>query len=163
MADTRVINLEDGVVVEKRGRGRPRGSKNKPKASVAEISSSTLAKLHHDRPLGSKNKVKTSATPTNISKHLDVSLAQPNPLQPSTGALFSFLPLLAPNVVNNSAFLSNLLNSWKAESFAKLFYESCLVMDPHMKKFTTTVKVICFSGVAGLALLKTMICIKGGS
>jgi hypothetical protein len=90
MADTGVINLVDGVVVEKRGRGHPGGSKNKPKAPVAEISSSTLAKRCRGCPLGSKNKVKTFATPTNTSEHLDVSLAQPNPPQPSTGALFSF-------------------------------------------------------------------------
>jgi hypothetical protein len=31
MADTNVIYLDIGAVVEKRGRGRPRGSKNKPK------------------------------------------------------------------------------------------------------------------------------------
>jgi hypothetical protein len=78
------------VVVEKHGQGRSRGSKNKPKASAAEISSSTPAKHRRGRPLGSKNKVKTSSTLTNISEHLDVSLAQPNPPQPSTGALFCF-------------------------------------------------------------------------
>jgi hypothetical protein len=133
MADTGVVNLEDGVVVDKCGRGRPRGSKNKPKASVTEIYSSTLAKRLCGCPLGSKNKVKTSDTPTNINKHLDLSLAQPNPPQPSTGALFSFFAFVVPNAMNNSAFLSNLLNSWMAESFAKLFYERCLVMDPHMK------------------------------
>jgi hypothetical protein len=55
-----------------------------------EISSSTLAKRRRGCPLGSKNKVKTSATPTNTSEHLDVSLAQPNHPQPSTGALLSF-------------------------------------------------------------------------
>jgi hypothetical protein len=93
MADTGVINQEDGVVVEKHGRGRPRGSKNNPKASAMQISSSTLAKRCRGRPLGSKNKVKTSATPTNTSKHLDVSLAQPNPPPPPTGALFSFFAL----------------------------------------------------------------------
>jgi hypothetical protein len=90
MADTGVINLEYGVVVEKHGRGHSQGSKNKPKASVVGISSSTLDQCRRGRPLGSKNKVKTSVTPTNISKHSDVSLAQPNPPQPSTGALFSF-------------------------------------------------------------------------
>jgi hypothetical protein len=107
--------------------------KNKAKASAVDASSSTPIKLRRGHPLGSKNKVKTSATPTNTSEHLDVSLAQPNPPQPSTGVLFSFLFLLAPNAVNNNAFLSNLLNSWMVESFVKLFCERCLVMDPHMK------------------------------
>jgi hypothetical protein len=46
MANIGVINLEDGVVVEKHGQGHLQGSKNKPKASIAEISSSTLAKHH---------------------------------------------------------------------------------------------------------------------
>jgi hypothetical protein len=58
MADAGVINLEDATVVEKHGHGRPRGSKNKPKASAMDASSSTtLAKHRRGRPLGSKNKV----------------------------------------------------------------------------------------------------------
>jgi hypothetical protein len=59
-------------------------------ATVAEISSSTPIKRHRGYPLGSKKKVKTSATLTNVSEHLDASLAQQNPPQPSIGALFSF-------------------------------------------------------------------------
>jgi hypothetical protein len=50
-----VINLEDAMFVEKHGRGRPQWSKNKPKASAVDASSSTPAKRHHGRPLGSKN------------------------------------------------------------------------------------------------------------
>jgi hypothetical protein len=42
MADVGVINLDDATMVEKHGRGRPRGSKkNNPKASAADASSST--------------------------------------------------------------------------------------------------------------------------
>jgi hypothetical protein len=68
MANIGVINLEDGVVVEKHGQGRLQGSKNKPTASVAEISSSTLAKHRCGHPLGRKNKVKTSLhLPTSAS------------------------------------------------------------------------------------------------
>jgi hypothetical protein len=77
MADAGVIILEDATVMEKRGRGRPRGSKNKPKASVVDDSSSTPAKHRRSCPLGSKNKVKTSATLKSASELLDVSLAQP--------------------------------------------------------------------------------------
>jgi hypothetical protein len=90
MADTRVINLEGGMVAEKHGRSHPQGSKNKPKASIMQASSSTVAKHCRGRPLGSKNKTKASATPTNINEHLDVSLAQPNLLQPSASTLYSF-------------------------------------------------------------------------
>jgi hypothetical protein len=78
------------VVAKKHGRGRPRGSKNKPKVSIIQASSSTLAKSCHRRPLGSKNKSKVSAKPANINEHLGVSLLQPKPLQPSATALFSF-------------------------------------------------------------------------
>jgi hypothetical protein len=77
MDDARVINLEDVTVVKKHGRGRPQGSKNKPKASAIDASSSTLAKCRRGRPLGSKNKVKTSDAPTSTGEYLDVSLAQP--------------------------------------------------------------------------------------
>jgi hypothetical protein len=45
MSDTRVIDLDASVVVEKCGRGLPRGSKNKSKvASMAVASSSALVK-----------------------------------------------------------------------------------------------------------------------
>jgi hypothetical protein len=57
MADTGVIDLDTGVVVEKRGRVRPRSSKNKPKeASMAISSSSATVKRLPGHPLGSKNK-----------------------------------------------------------------------------------------------------------
>jgi hypothetical protein len=44
--------------VEKRGRGRPRGSKNKSIGPAAGASSSALAKRRLGRPAGSKNKPK---------------------------------------------------------------------------------------------------------
>jgi hypothetical protein len=55
MADVVVINLNDALVIpEKRGRGRPCGSKNKSKIVDVPSSSTTLAKHHRSRPLGSK-------------------------------------------------------------------------------------------------------------
>jgi hypothetical protein len=63
MVDTGVIDLNTGSVVEKRGRGCPRGSKNKPKyASMVVLSSSAPVKQRPGRPLGSKNKPKPSAS-----------------------------------------------------------------------------------------------------
>jgi hypothetical protein len=63
MADTGIINLGIGAVVDKRGCGRARGSKNKPKdASMMALSSSTPVKWHPGRPLGSKNKPKPSTS-----------------------------------------------------------------------------------------------------
>jgi hypothetical protein len=57
MADVDATNYCDVAIVEKRDRGRPRRSKNKPKSSLATAaSSSTLAKRRLGRPIGSKNK-----------------------------------------------------------------------------------------------------------
>jgi hypothetical protein len=91
MADTRVIDLDGGVVVEKRGHGHPRGGKNKPKVAIMEAPSSSSAKQCPGRPLGSKNKPKASSS--QINETLDVSVAHPNPPQPSSGAVFSFFTL----------------------------------------------------------------------
>jgi hypothetical protein len=90
MADIGIINLESGMAAEKHGHGRPRGSKNKPKAPSMHASLSTPAKRRCGHPLGIKNKTKIPAKPADINEHLDVSLAQPNPPQPSTRVLFSF-------------------------------------------------------------------------
>jgi hypothetical protein len=72
MADTRVVDLDAGVGVEKCGRGRPRGSKNKPKVIFMAVSSSASAKRCPGRPLGSKNKPKSSTS--QINEPLDVSV-----------------------------------------------------------------------------------------
>jgi hypothetical protein len=61
------------------------------------------AKRRHGRPVGSKNKVKTSTT--QINEPLDVSVAHPNPPQPSARALFSFSRLLVLNIMSNSVSL----------------------------------------------------------
>jgi hypothetical protein len=44
MADTCVIDLDTGTVVEKHGRGRPRGSKNKPK-DISMVASSSATSM----------------------------------------------------------------------------------------------------------------------
>jgi hypothetical protein len=89
IADAGVINLDGAIVVQKRGRGHPQGSKNKHKTSVAASSSATPAKHHRGRPLRSKNK-KPSAVTVSTADHLDVSLAQPSLPQSSVENLFSF-------------------------------------------------------------------------
>jgi hypothetical protein len=89
MADTRVIDLDAGAVVEKHGRVRPRGSKNKSKgASMAVSSSSVPEKRRPGRPLGSKNKPKPSASLSN--EPLDATAARRNTPPPSSGNIFSF-------------------------------------------------------------------------
>jgi hypothetical protein len=89
MADTGVIDLDTGVVVEKRGRVRPRGSKNKPKeASMAISSSSVTVKRRPGHPLGSKNKPKPFVSLAN--QPLDAIAARHNaPPFPSVN-IFSF-------------------------------------------------------------------------
>jgi hypothetical protein len=57
MADAGVIDIDIGAVMDKRGHGRPRSSKNKPKdLSVVASSSAMPMKWCLGHPLGSKNK-----------------------------------------------------------------------------------------------------------
>jgi hypothetical protein len=91
MADTRVVDLDVGVVVEKRGCGRPRGSKNKPKVTSMAASSFAPIKRRPRHPLGSKNKPKSSTS--QINEPMDVSEAPLNPSPPSTGVVFFFFML----------------------------------------------------------------------
>jgi hypothetical protein len=73
MADASESRLNISAPVEKRGRGRPRGSKNKTTATVVIASSSALMKRCPGRPAGSKNKPK-------------VPSAAPGPSTPSANA-----------------------------------------------------------------------------
>jgi hypothetical protein len=64
MADAGGSHLNIGAPEEKRGRGRPRGNKNKATIAVVIASSSAPVKRCPGRPAGSKNKPKVpSATP----------------------------------------------------------------------------------------------------
>jgi hypothetical protein len=60
MADASGSQLNIGAPVEKRGHGRPRGSKNKSKDPAVAASPSAPIKRRSGRPLGSKNKTKMS-------------------------------------------------------------------------------------------------------
>jgi hypothetical protein len=92
MADTGIIDLDTGAVVEKRGRGRPRGSKNKPKdISMVASSSAVPMKRRPGRPLGSKNKPKPSSSLANRS--VDANAACHNASPPPSVNLFSFFAI----------------------------------------------------------------------
>jgi hypothetical protein len=67
MADAGGSQLNIGALVEKRGRGRPRGSKNKSKDPAVVASSSAPAKRRPGHPLGSMNKTKMSTTALGLS------------------------------------------------------------------------------------------------
>jgi hypothetical protein len=69
MADASGSHLNIGAQVEKRGCGRPRGSKNKSKDPAAVATSSMPVKRRPGRHVGSKNKPK-------------VSTAAPGPIAP---------------------------------------------------------------------------------
>jgi hypothetical protein len=90
MADVDATNHGDVAKVEKHGRDRSCGSKNKPKSSIAAAASSlTPTKCCPGRPLGSKNK-KSSLTTMDLVDRLDVSVAHPILPSSSSGDLFYF-------------------------------------------------------------------------
>jgi hypothetical protein len=60
MADANESRLNIGAPVEKRGRGHPRGSKNKTTTAAVVSSPSALVKRRPGHPAGSKNKLKVS-------------------------------------------------------------------------------------------------------
>jgi hypothetical protein len=89
MADASGSRLNLGTPVEKRGRGHPRGSKNKASIDALAASSAALVKRRPGRLAGSKNKPK-------------VPLAAPDPSTPSASMpppspkLFSFFCIAGP-------------------------------------------------------------------
>jgi hypothetical protein len=89
MADAEGSCLNIGAPVEKWGRGRPRGSKNKASIEAAVASSSAPVKRRPGRPAGSKNKPKVPST-------------APGPSAPSANAysplprLYSFFCIAGP-------------------------------------------------------------------
>jgi hypothetical protein len=92
MAYASVIYLDTGVVVEKRGRGRPRGSRNKPKdISMVASSSAVPMKRRPGRPLGSKNKPKSSSSLARQA--MEAPAARHNASPPPPVNLFSFFAI----------------------------------------------------------------------
>jgi hypothetical protein len=104
MAEAGDINLGTGVLMEKRGRGRPRGSKNKPKETSLMASSSASAKRRLGRPLGSKNKPKVTAAAPGSSTTPGTSAAPRDASPPPPVKIYSFFCTLVLNAVSSSAF-----------------------------------------------------------
>jgi hypothetical protein len=83
MADAGEPRLNIGAPMEKRGCGRPRGSKNKASIDVALASLSAPVKRHPGHPAGCKNKPKVpSAAPGSSAPSTNASSPPPR--------LFSF-------------------------------------------------------------------------
>jgi hypothetical protein len=89
MAAAGVIDLDTSAMMEKRGRGHPCSSKNKPKdmSMVASLSAMPM-KWRPGRPLGSKNKPK----PSSFVAHqvVDANSAPRNAFAPPPINQFSF-------------------------------------------------------------------------
>jgi hypothetical protein len=83
MADAGESRLNISAPVEKRGPGRPRGSKNKPVIPAVASSSSAPAKQRPGRPVGSKNKLKVSPATLGLS-------APPHNASPPPPRVYSF-------------------------------------------------------------------------
>jgi hypothetical protein len=84
MADAEGTNLNLGSPMAPRGRGRPRGSKNKTAPDAAGSSSAVPMKRHPGRPVGSKNKLKVPCTT------LGPSVSPVIPPPPPQPKIFSF-------------------------------------------------------------------------
>jgi hypothetical protein len=80
MADAGGSQLNIGEPMEKRGCGRPRGSKNKSKDPAAVFSSSAPVKRRPGRPLGSKNKSKISIAASGPSAPPHNASPPPSPI-----------------------------------------------------------------------------------
>jgi hypothetical protein len=92
MADASVIDLDTGAVVEKHGRGHPRGSKNNLKdVSMVALSSSASIKRRLGSPLGSKNNAKLSTSLANRSMDANASRHSASPPPPVN--VFSFFAI----------------------------------------------------------------------
>jgi hypothetical protein len=89
MAGSGFVDLDTYVMLEKHGRGRPRGSKNKPKGlSKAASSSAMPMKRRPGHPLGSKNKPKSSSS---VARQIvDASTPPRNASPPPPVNIFSF-------------------------------------------------------------------------
>jgi hypothetical protein len=83
MADAEGSRLNLGSPMAPRGRGRPRGSKNKTTPAAAGSSSSAPAKRRPGRPSGSKNKPKVTGAAPGPS-------APPPVASPASPRIFSF-------------------------------------------------------------------------
>jgi hypothetical protein len=114
MADASGSRLKLGTLVEKRGRGHPRGSKNKASIDALMASSSALVKRRPGRPAGSKNKPK-------------VPLAAPGPSTPSASAsppsprLFSFFCIASPQCREIQRLPSKFTNFMDGRELRKAF------------------------------------------
>jgi hypothetical protein len=161
MADTRVVDLDAGVMVEKRGCGRPHGSKNKPKVATMTASSSAPVKRRPGRPLGSKNKSKSSTS--QVTEPLDVSAAHLNPPPSSNGIVFSFFALAGAQCREQQCVPLKFTELMHCQELREAILQEVSSGGPpyEVEVYYDGDGEMFFRG-AGLASPMIMICIKGG-
>jgi hypothetical protein len=150
MADTGVIDLDTGAVIEKRGRGRPRGSKNKPKdTSLVASSSFVPMKRRPGRPLGSKNKPKPSSSIAHQVVDANAAPRNASPPPPPVN-LFSFFVIAGAQCREKQRVHLKFIKFMDGRELreAILHEESVEVLSTRWR-YTMMAVVRCISGAAG--------------
>jgi hypothetical protein len=109
MADASGSRLNLGAPVEKRGRNRPRGSKNKALIDVLAASPSAVVKRRPGRPAESKNKPKVPLAAPGLSTP-SASTSPPSP------RLFSFFCIASPQcreIQRLPSKFTNFMDGWE--------------------------------------------------
>jgi hypothetical protein len=119
MADASGSRLSIGAPVEKRGCGRPRGSKNKATATAAVASLSAPVKRQPGRPARSKNKLKfSSAALVQALLLVMLLLLRPEYTSSSTSS--------ARNAVRFSGYRWNSRSLWTGRNYGRPFFVNTL-------------------------------------
>jgi hypothetical protein len=157
MADAGGSRLNIGASVEKRGRGCPRGSKNKPTIPVVAASSSALMKRRPSRPVGSKNNPKVSSAAPGPS-------APPHHASPPPPRVYSFFCITGAQCREIQRVPLKFTKFMDGRELREGFFVNTLGEELPMKwRSSTTGPARCTSRSAGRSLQKTMTSIKATS
>jgi hypothetical protein len=157
MADAGGAHLNTGAQMEKRGRGRPCGSKNKSKDPSTVASSSVSMKRRAGRPVGSKNKPKVSTAAPGPS-------AAPHNASPPPPKIYSFFCIAGAQcheIQRVSLKFTKFMDG--RELREAILHEHSGGGTPYEVRYGTMDAVRCTSGVAGPSLRKIMTSTKGFS
>jgi hypothetical protein len=128
MADSDGSRLNLGSPVVPRGRGRPRGSKNKSNTSLAAAGSSSaaLAKRHPGRPPGSKNKPKVTGAALG-------PIAPPPAAPAAPPRIFSFFCIAMAQCREIQRLPLNFTKFMMVANCERLFFANSLAVVPHTR------------------------------
>jgi hypothetical protein len=156
MADAGGARLNIGAQMEKRGRGRPRGSKNKSKDPSTLASSSVSVKRRPGCPVGSKNKPKVSIAP---GPSAPPHKASPPP--PPTIYSFCIADAQCREIQRVPLKFTNFMDGWELRE--AILREHSGGGTPYEVEVWYDGDGRCTSGVAGPSLQKIMTSTKGSS